>query len=215
MPTLAEEAVVSRSLGEEIVDSLQREIIAGVYRPGQRLPERELIRRFQVSSIPVREALQELENRGLVVRRYNCGCSVVQLSAKEVERICELRRTLETQVVQWAAERVTDEAAKALKKQLSRLEWAAAKRDLAAFFQEDLRFHRMIWEAGDNAYATKALETVLGSLFASGMIGASPIDLRGEAAKHRRLLTAICEHDAQRAALALLEIASGFEKHLP
>jgi hypothetical protein len=35
-----------------------------------------------------------------------------------------------------------------------------------------------------------------------------------EAEKHRRLLDAICDGDAQRAALSLLEIAAGFEKHL-
>src|SRR5436190_21245666 len=66
MPTsVGDPAISSKSLGEEIVDELQREIIRGGFRPGQRLVERELIRRFGVSSIPVREALQELENRGL------------------------------------------------------------------------------------------------------------------------------------------------------
>jgi GntR family transcriptional regulator of gluconate operon len=219
MPAVFGEPVLSsKSLGEEIVDVLQREIIAGAFRPGLRLVERELIRRFSVSSIPVREALQELENRGLVVKRYNCGCSVVQLTAKEVSRICELRRVLEPQVMRWAAERVTPAASSALSEQLSRLDSAAARQDLAAFFHEDLRFHRMLWEIGDNAYASRALETVLGSLFASGMIGAGEatrLDLPGEVEKHQRLLSAICDRDGQRAALALLEIAAGFEKHLP
>lgn len=212
-PTLS-----SKSLGEEIVDVLQREIIAGHFRPGQRLVERELNRRFNVSSIPVREALQELENRGLVVKRHNCGCSVVQLSPKEVTRICELRRVLEPQVMEWAAKRITPVASAALEGQLVRLEMAARNRDLPAFFHDDLRFHRMIWEIGDNTYAARALETVLGSLFASGMIGArqtAPIDLAAEVEKHQRLLAAISEGDGQRAALALLEIAAGFEKHLP
>ena len=42
-----------KSLGEEIVEVLQREIIAGDFRPGQRLVEREMIKRFGVSSIPI------------------------------------------------------------------------------------------------------------------------------------------------------------------
>ena len=88
---------------------------------------------------------------------------------------------------------------------------------LVDHFQEDLTFHRMLWEVADNGYAARALETVLGSLFASGLIGsrhADSIDLRLEAEKHRRLLEAVCDADGQRAALCLLEIASGFEKHL-
>lgn len=83
---------------------LQREIIAGGYRPGQRLVERGLVRRFGVSSIPIREALVELEGRGLVARRHNCGCSVIQLTTDEAIRICELRRVLEPRVMEWAAE---------------------------------------------------------------------------------------------------------------
>jgi DNA-binding GntR family transcriptional regulator len=84
-----------KSLGVEIVVALQRDIIGGKLKPGQRLVERELIRRFGVSSIPIREALQELQNRGLAVKRHNCGCSVIHLNRVEVARICELRRVLE------------------------------------------------------------------------------------------------------------------------
>ena len=119
-------ALQPKSLREEIVELVQRDIIAGHFRPGQRLVERELIQRFGVSSIPIREALQELENRGLVVRRHNCGCSVIQLSRHEAARICELRRVLEPKVMEWAAERVTPEAAAALRSQLAEVEHAAA-----------------------------------------------------------------------------------------
>jgi DNA-binding GntR family transcriptional regulator len=206
-----------KSLREEIVEILQREIIAGHFHPGQRLVERELIQRFGVSSIPIREALQELENRGLVVRRHNCGCSVIQLTPHEAARICELRRVLEPQVVEWAAERISAPAAVALREQLAQVDDAAVAGDWARYFQEDLKFHRMIWQVADNPYATRALEAVVGSLFASGIIGsrdAASIDLPAEVAKHRRLLDAVCESDGQRAALCLLEIAAGFEKHV-
>lgn len=215
--TSATEIIQSKSLREEIVEVIQREIIAGRFRPGQRLVERELVQRFRVSSIPIREALQELENRGLVTRRHNFGCSVIQLTQKEATRICELRRVLEPKVMEWAAQRITPQAATALKKQLARLEKPVSISDWAAYFQEDLAFHRMLWEVADNAFATRALETVVGSLFASGIISsrdADTIDLRHEFEKHRQLLYAVCDRDPQRAALWLLEIAAGFEKHL-
>jgi DNA-binding GntR family transcriptional regulator len=220
MPARTETAanrIQQKPLADEIVEVLQRDIIGGVLGPGQRLVERELIRRFGVSSIPVREALLELEARGLVVKRHNCGCSVIQLTATEAVRICQLRRLLEAKVMEWAAERITEKGIKNLGIQFRRLEKAAAAGDLAAFFHEDLAFHRMIWDAADNPYAVRALETMMGSLFASGLICSREgdlIDLMGEFAKHHRLFDAIREHDAQRAALALLEIAAGFEKHL-
>lgn len=212
------EGIQVKSLREEIVEIIQRDIIAGRFRPGQRLLEREFIQRFRVSSIPIREALLELENRGLVTRRHNCGCSVIKLTPHEAARICELRRVLEPKVMEWAAERVTPGAAQVLRDQLERIRQAAIGNDWATYFQEDLTFHRMLWEVADNAYAMRALETVVGSLFASGIIvgsrDAETIDLRAEVEKHRRLLDAVCDSDGQRAALCLLEIAAGFEKHL-
>jgi len=209
------EIIQPRFLWEQIVDIVQRDIIAGNFRPGQRLPERELIHRFGVSSIPVREALQELENRGLVVRRHNCGYSVIQLTHGEATRICELRRVVEPKVMEWAVERITPAAVEALGRQLDRTQHAAASADWAAYFQEDLQFHKMIWLAADNRYATQALETVLGSLFASGFIRSRDvIDLLADVEKHRRLFDAICGSDGQRAASCLLEIAAGFEKHV-
>jgi DNA-binding GntR family transcriptional regulator len=217
-PAHTESPIHLKSLGEEIVEVLQREIIAGGFRPGERLVERALIKRFGVSSIPIREALLELEDRGLVVKRRNCGCSVIQLTATEAARICELRRVLEPKVVTWAAERITRSALEQLGRQFEELEQAAEANDLATFFQEDIVFHRMLWEAADNPFAVRALETMLGSLFASGMMASHDghsIDLRGELGKHRRLFEAVRDHDPQRAALALLEIADGFEKHLP
>ena len=211
------ETIQAKSLREEIVDILQREIIGGNFRPGQRLVERELTQRFGVSSIPIREALQELENRGLIVRRHNCGCSVIQLTHQEATRICELRRVLEPKVIEWAAERITPAKADTLRAQVARLEAAAEANDWATYFHEDIQLHRMIWDVADNSHAARALEMVMGSLFASGIIGGrdtETIDLRAEAKKHRRLLEAICDGDQQRSALCLLEIAAGFEKHV-
>lgn len=205
-----------KPLGEEIAAALQREIIGGLLKPGQRIVERELVQRFGVSSIPVREALQLLESRGLLARRHNAGCSVIKLTPREVERICEIRRLLEPKVVEWAAERISDEGAARLKQQFARLEHAATHRAFASFFQEDITFHRMIWEAADNPYAVRSLEIIMGSLFASGLIGAeqrAAIDLKAEVEKHRRLLQALCRHDGSKAASILMEIATGFERH--
>lgn len=208
----------SGSLAARIADTLQNEIIAGRYRPGQRLVERQIIERFGVSSIPVREAFLDLEGRGLLVRRHNVGCSVIELSPKEAARICELRRTLEPKVVEWACERISGDAITSLEKQLAKLERAAFRRDFPSFFQQDIAFHRMIWAAADNPFAARSLDIVMGSLFAAGLIGGeqkAALDLVAEVEKHRRLLAAIRQRDARIAAMALIDIATGFEKNLP
>ena len=211
-----------RSYREELVHHLQRDIITGVFAPGQRLVERELIARFGVSSIPVREALQDLESRGLLVRKMNHGYSVVQLNYEEARRICELRRVLEPKTVEWATARITPLGLKELEQQLDAIDEAARGGDMAEFFHADLLFHRLIWKAAGNPHAANALDSSMGSLFASGLArseraaqagSALAIDRMAEVQKHRRMTSAIRQGDASRAANALLEIAAGFERH--
>jgi len=209
------------SLRDELVRYLQQDIITGVFQPGQRIVERELISRFGVSSIPVREALQDLESRGLVVRRLNHGYSVVQLTHEEALRICELRRLLEPKVVEWATARISPEGIRGLERQLDEIAAAAREGDMAAFFHADLLFHRRLWDASGNRHAARALESSMGSLFASGLARseqakkagkATAIDRIAEVEKHRRMTIAIKEGNAQLASAALLEIAAGFER---
>jgi DNA-binding GntR family transcriptional regulator len=206
-----------KSLREQVVEVLERAIITGAYAPGQRLVERELVEQFGVSSIPIREALQELENRGLVTKRHNYGCTVVELSAEEVEGICTLRQLLEPKVIEWAAARIDASGVKRLREPLSRMARAAEADDLAEFYHSDLLFHKIIWEISGNRWAARALETALGSLFVAGMIGgheSGKLDLVREAKKHERLLKLLEAGDGEEAASVLSDIASGFERHL-
>lgn len=215
------ELLQPQSLRSEIVRAVQRDIILGVFQPGQRVVERELIERFGVSSIPVREALQDLEYRGLVVRRPNRGCTIIDLTPLEASRICELRRALEPQVMTWAAERIRPESVADVEQQLHKVERAAAQQDMASFFHEDLQLHQKLWAISGNTYAVRALETSLIGLFASGLnkrylnrSERTGVELASEVEKHRRLIDAIKGHHGALAASVMLEIAGGFEDYL-
>jgi DNA-binding GntR family transcriptional regulator len=192
-----------------IASTLQDEIITGRYLPGQRLVERELAERFNVSSIPIREALQVLETQGLVVKQPNRGCSVVDLSQAEIEQICELREVLEPKVAEWAACRMTPEGALVLTDRMARLQAAAERIDLPAYYAADIQFHRAIWELSGNEYAARTLDTIVGALFASGLRASRGVELRSECEKHERLLRALVEGRPSDAGILLRNIASG------
>lgn len=202
------------SLRQQLANALQREIITGVYAPGQRLIERELVARFGVSSIPVREALQDLEGMGLVVKRPNIGCSVIDLTREEAAQICRFRRVLEPQVVAWAAENYSAEADETLKARVQEMAASAEKGDIAAFLHADMLFHKALWAVARNRWASQALENSLGSLFAVGLMAArrgGTLDLRAEAAKHQELLLLIRQGHAAAAAGQMADIAGRFE----
>lgn len=192
------------SLSDEIADAVQRAIIAGDYQPGERLIERRLAERFGVSSIPVREALQELENRGLVVRSINRGCSVSQLSDDDTRAIRELRRVLEPAVIAWAASRMTPEHIAKLQEQLKILDRAASRGDVAEFLFQDLCFHRLIWLASGNRYAARALDYALGCLLVAIAAKGERPHLRNELKKRKDFLKALLQGSVRRAASILL-----------
>jgi len=201
------------SIAERIANRLQAEIISGPYTPGERLVERQIGERFEVSSIPVREALQILETRGLVMKRLNRGCTVIDLSVEEMVQMCELRDLLEPKVAEWAACRRTEAELEELRARLARLREAAESGNLSRFFSEDLEFHLCLWKLANNPSAARALTTVLGCLFACGLRSAA-LDLREQYAKHQRLFQAIADSRPSDAALLLTDISAGFRSQL-
>jgi DNA-binding GntR family transcriptional regulator len=211
------QSISRKSLKGEIVEVLQKAIISGHYKPGDWLVERQLAAEFAVSTIPVREALQELESRGLVKRRPNAGCFVIELSPEEIRQISKLREVLEPKLIEWAAERITKEDGEKLQAQLDLLAKAAKAGDLPHFFYEDSRFHSMVWQISGNQYAVRALESAIGPLFAMGLMkGAHPNlpNLVKEVKKHQDFLNALRAGKVADALRIMAEIARGFDAHL-
>lgn len=82
-------------ISEEIAETLRDEIIAGIYKPRERLIEEELSDRFFVSRTPIREALKQLESAGLVTIEPYKGAFIADKDPNEIRDIYELRCVLE------------------------------------------------------------------------------------------------------------------------
>ena len=121
---------------------------------------------------------------------------------------------LEPKVAEWAACRMDEAGAQRLVEKAERLKQAAEEQNLSAFYEHDIEFHRIFWELSGNEHAARTLESVVGSLFASGLRAARGIDLALEYAKHERLLRALVEGRPSDAAILLRTIAGGFRGKL-
>ena len=94
----------------EAVSASLRELIAnGDLAGGARLVERDLADRFEVSRIPMREAIQRLEREGLVEIYRNRGAVVRTLTASDIDEIYNLRALLEGDAIYRAVKRFDDE----------------------------------------------------------------------------------------------------------
>lgn len=92
---------------EHMVRAIADRIVTGVMRPGEKLDEVSLARRYDVSRTPVREALGQLAAMGLVERRPNRGAIVAVVSPEHLASMFESMAELEAICARFSAERMT------------------------------------------------------------------------------------------------------------
>lgn len=134
---------VASVLRHSVTESIRNAILVGRFRPGERLPERELCEMTGVSRTLVREALRQLESEGLIIVIPHRGPVVERLSPEQARGIYQVREELEGLACQLFAQEATDaqldalrDAFQLLKRALTRgtaLEQIAAKN---AFYQQ-------------------------------------------------------------------------------
>ncbi len=96
--------VADASLPRMLYEKLRANILVGVLKSGQVLRQEELARRFNVSRVPLREALSQLEADGLIEARPRRGYAVTSLDPEEIVELFELRMVIEEHAGKVAAQ---------------------------------------------------------------------------------------------------------------
>ena len=158
-----------RTLKEDIVEMLTDAVLAGKIRPGERLNESQLARQLRVSRAPIREALQQLEEQGLVLNYPRRGMFVVSLEEEDVQKINSLRLVLETEALLLARANRTAQGEKKLTQLVEKMESLEASPAIQTT-RIDLEFHRTIWSLTGNEYLEKTLTSLTAPLFAYAIL---------------------------------------------
>ncbi len=182
----------------EVARLLESAILEGRIKPGTRLPELLLSRQLGVSQASIREALQQVENNGLVVKYPNRGSFVISLTPEDLVAIYQLRQELEPMACALAAERMSSETLDALQTCISEMQEAAVKHDYRAHSNADLQFHRLIWEGQPNRYLEKLLKVICLPLFANDLVRRNPtayLNYEQSTRQHTLILRALGTRD--------------------
>jgi DNA-binding GntR family transcriptional regulator len=146
----------TRSMPDEIVIHIRNAIISGELDFGEHLTEQEIAEQMRVSRIPIREALRQLEQEGLVVRIPNRGCFVVDFTEQDVTEVFTLRATLEIMAVEMATPHLTPDDIAALQDIIDAQRQAIAAEDYERLTQLDLTFHEYICAKASHNQLLKA-----------------------------------------------------------
>jgi len=98
-----------QSLAAAVVERLREKIIDGELREGEQLRQDAIAEEFQISRIPVREALSHLAAEGLITIVANRGAVVSALSPEEIAEIFETRAVLECYMLRLAIPNTNEE----------------------------------------------------------------------------------------------------------
>ncbi|MBM7783726.1 GntR family transcriptional regulator [Tenggerimyces flavus] len=144
-----------------IVRALRHAIEVGSLAPGDRLVERDLAERMGISRGPVREALRQLEQEGLVVSYPYRGTVVAEISAEEVEHLLvPLRLVLARFAVRHALARLTPADLSTLASLASSMRAAARVGDRAVVVETDVAFHELLLERAEQPHALQVWRTI-------------------------------------------------------
>ncbi|WP_216839545.1 GntR family transcriptional regulator [Caulobacter sp. S45] len=211
-------AVTERGLlSERIRKALTDEITAGVLQPGSALDEQQLALRFSVSRTPVREALRQLSNGGLVEIRPRRGVFVTRLSPERIMEMFETAAEVEALCVRLATYRVTPMERAKLVELHEASGLMAESGDVDAYDRFNRDFHVLIYQATHNGFMREHAVSLRNRLDAfrrtqlrqSGRILISRIE-------HAEILAAMAEGDGEQAARRmrahLLNAATAFSR---
>jgi DNA-binding GntR family transcriptional regulator len=188
-----------------IHDTIRQDIIFLRLRPGMRISENELARRFGTSRTPIREALVRLVDEGLTEVWPQRGTFVTRISLQAVRRARFVREAMEVAILHRAAEDgISDASLEALNKAICDQEAAQSAPD--RFTQADDAFHRAFADAIDvgNIWAVLEREKVqFDRLRFLSLPNVTPVSTLIE--QHKAMVVAVQNRDVAAAEFAARE----------
>jgi DNA-binding GntR family transcriptional regulator len=148
---------------------IEEAILHGHIRPGEEVPQLKLSKRLGLSQPTIREALQELEHRGLVVKHGRVK-RVTNFSEQDLGNIFQVRMLLEPFACRLAAYNWTEQLSDELEKCLALMRKFAEQRKYYEHVRVDVDFHRAIWKHQPNRQLEQQLNALCMPLFAYDLV---------------------------------------------
>jgi len=190
-----------QTVRDQIADQLRSDLISGVLKPGERLREEDMAKRFGVSRGPIRDVLLQLTKEGLLVSRRNAGVVVNQLPSPELQKLMvDLRIRIELFAVQTVLGQLTDDDITQFEGLLTAMDEALENDDFTRATEMDIRFHKYLVErAGGEDLVNTWMPIVMRMRMNYQRITGPDQSI----AEHRAILDALQSDDSKAASAAL------------
>lgn len=197
-----------RSLRDQLTAALRERIVSSELCSGERLDLTRIARDYEVSPIPLREALIVLESEGVVTSNARRGVYVAELSAADLIEIYQVREAVEVQAVELLIRSADRQFGRALDDALQTLDRCWQRGDHDDAVRADLQLHCMLSQACGNQRLAH-----IGQLMANQtLLHLVPVEESQEALRarpadhfHSNIVRAVVERDLEGALVAVRE----------
>jgi GntR family transcriptional regulator, trigonelline degradation regulator len=150
-----------QSVQQQAAEKLRAAILAGVFKPGDRLVEADLCRRVGVSRPSIREALRSLEAEGLIIIVPNRGPQIPVLTWEQAEEIYQVRALLEGEAAALCAKRSMRRHQDDMRAALAAFEKAVRDNDSAKRLSTTADFYQVMQRGSGNTVIEDVLQRLL------------------------------------------------------
>ena len=210
-----------KKLADNVIEAIKGMIQDGLLKEGDKLPNQtEFARQLGVSRLALREALQTLQQMGVVSQKPKIG-TVITVAATErwaepiaqpiledADAIFELlraRKVIESAITAYAVSQATDEDIKTLELLMRKSEEAYAARDMNAYIEHDVQFHIALISVSRNRYLIHMYLTVYNKIvqYMGELFNTVPAMWDAALENHRKIFKAVAAGDVSKAVAAV------------
>lgn len=194
---------------EYAYESIRKEILDGSLKPDQRLRLVELAKRYELSEMPVREALRMLQRDGLVIMQNHRGVTVSHLSWERASEFVEVRTHLEILAAILATSHHTEQSLKLLDGIVEKMRELAGKGGPnSRYSQLNRQFHTELYAPGFNSVLQREIASLWDQVWrarAQSIFEVDPDRVRGATEEHAAILAAVKKRDVVAVERAMIK----------
>jgi DNA-binding GntR family transcriptional regulator len=192
----------NKSLRQRAYERIKKAIVTLRFEMGKSLNEKELSSEFKIGRTPIREALQQLANEGLVAIVPRKGVYVSTLSLADFQKLLDTRIMLETYCARRAAARITEERLDQLRNLLTSIEPLIASKNVNALLAIDRQIHMAVVNSLENEYIEQIASQLydrVARLWHLSFKNMDASELRTRLLSHQQIIDALNHRDPDAA----------------
>jgi len=186
-------ALITTSITEQIYNIIKEKILLQELEVGSKIETREIAKEYDISVMPVRDALKKLCNQGLVENRSRVGFFVRTFSEKEINDIMEMRSIFELYCLDQHLNRINKSKLKSLYQDIQSID----EYDRNKFDRLDNDFHELLINSSNNDLLIKNYNQIKDLIVLFKHMDKERIKLANE--EHCRLIESILNGEKEKA----------------